>query len=125
GYQVGGTPVNADAQIGTVSVGGNWIASSIVAGVKAGADLKFGTADDAKPFGLGVKDDPNLFSKIGSVAIHGQVLGTNGAINDHFGIVAEEIGHFSAGGVTIPVHAGRHNDVINLGITGDVTLREV
>jgi len=124
GYDVGETPTNADAQIGTVFVGGNWIASSIVAGVTAGADLNFGTPDDLKISGPGTKDEPSLSSRIGTVTIRGQLLRSDFS-SLRFGFVAEEIGHFSAGGVTIPVHAGKHNDVINLGITGDVTLREV
>jgi hypothetical protein len=36
------------SMIGAVTVGGDWIASSVSAGVNAGADGKFGTADDTK-----------------------------------------------------------------------------
>ena len=36
GYDTSLTPANADAQIGPVTVGGDWIASSITAGVVAG-----------------------------------------------------------------------------------------
>ena len=41
------TPLDSDAQIGTVHVKGDLSASSIVAGADAGADGFFGTADDS------------------------------------------------------------------------------
>jgi hypothetical protein len=75
GVQVNGVAVNADAQIGSVYVGGDWIASNLVAGAVAGADGKFGTADDAKMSGASVKDEVGINSRIASVTIGGQVLG--------------------------------------------------
>src|SRR5260370_9836038 len=90
GYDVDGNPVNGDAQIGDVIVDRDWIASNLVAGVMAGADGLFGTADDAIIPG----GSPGIIARINSITINGQVSGTPAAVNstDHFGIVAEEIG---------------------------------
>jgi hypothetical protein len=115
-------PINADAQIGCVTVGGDWIASSIAAGSVPGLDGVFGTADDAKMTGAGVKDDAGISSRIESFEIDGQILGTVGG-TDHFGIVAESIGVVKVGATTIPTTAG--NDDTTIGITGDFRLREV
>jgi hypothetical protein len=51
GYDLDADPFNADASIGSVTVGvrngkGSWTASDLVAGVDTGADRKFGTGDD-------------------------------------------------------------------------------
>src|SRR5262249_29691987 len=98
--------------------------SNLVAGVAAGADGNFGTADDAKISGTGTTDSPTIISKIASITINGQVLGTVGG-TDHYGFVAELIGAFSVGGTAFPLHAGPDNDVCDVGATGDVTVREV
>ena len=121
---------NADAQIGTVTVGGDWIASSLVAGAKAGADGVFGTQDDVKfSSGPANKDVAGVFSRISNVIIGGQVLGTE-FTGDHFGIVAESVGSLSIGANLIPLLAGKHNDDILLaplidGFFGDLRLNEI
>jgi hypothetical protein len=123
-FDLGGTGPhgnNADAQIGLVSVGGDWIASNLVAGVSAGADGLFGTADDAKLSGAGVKDLGSTVSRIGQVIIGGQVRGTANA-GDHFGIVAEAIGSMTVGGASVAL-SPQANSVVNL--ASNVTLREV
>src|SRR4030095_1264732 len=66
---------NPDAQIGKVTVGGNWTASSIAAGVRTGADNVFGTSDDEKIPGT---DAPQIISKIASILIKGFALRTGG-----------------------------------------------
>ncbi len=91
----GPTAKNADAQIGTVSVGGDWIASDLVAGVKNISLQSFGDSNDAKI--SGGTDDPNRTSKIGSITIAGRALGaatSTGSTTDNrnFGFVAETIG---------------------------------
>ena len=48
GYDLNGLAVNGDAQIGAVTVGKDWVASNLVAGVQAGDDTIFGTADDSR-----------------------------------------------------------------------------
>jgi hypothetical protein len=119
-----GDAVNADAQIGAVTVGGDWAASSLAVGAVAGPDGFFGNADDAKMSGSVVKDDPQVFSKIASVTIAGQVLGTTGGA-DHFGIVAERIGAGPVGGTMLRLHAGMNNDDLPIGITGDFAVHEI
>src|SRR5262249_27907302 len=71
GVDAAGVAQNADAQIGNVVIGGDWIASSIAAGVVAGNGF-FGDTGDAKMTGAGVKDDSPVFSTIRSVTIGGQ-----------------------------------------------------
>src|SRR5205823_11370511 len=52
GYDIGLIPKNADAQIGAVIVGGDWIASSLAAGVVDGGN-GFGNSKNAKISGAG------------------------------------------------------------------------
>jgi hypothetical protein len=120
GYTEAGAAGNASVRIGPVTVGGNWIASSLVAGVDAGVDASFGTADDAS---INVFI-PTFHSQIVSVTIKGQAFGTFGGA-DHFGFVAQEVGAFKVGGRTLQLTPGTGNDVFNIGITGDLTVREV
>jgi len=135
GFDATGTPRNADAQIGAVSVGGDWIASNIVAGaVNFGADglpggvgpgadnVDFGNGNDVKMSGM-VKDDSLVFSQIASLTIGGQVMGTIG-FADHFGIVAENIGAVRIGGTLLTLAAGKSNDDFLVGITSDLRVNE-
>ena len=105
-----------------MSISGDWIASDLVAGVRP-IDSYFGNGDEIIPGGNGV------VSKIASIVIQGQVLGTPASINrtDHFGFVAQELGAFSIAGTTIKVTNGASNDLagLPLGATADVHLREV
>ena len=122
GFDVDLNPQNGDAQIGTIKVGGDWIASSASAGVTAGGD-GFGNANDTLIAGGGA-----IVAPIAAIQIGGIVIGTAGA-GDHFGFVAEQIGSFKSFGFTAPLHAGPPPppaDVIELSrATGDVTIREV
>jgi hypothetical protein len=132
--------LNADAQIGPVSIGGDWIASSIVAGaVNLGADdavggtgadadnINFGDSHDAKMAGGNVKDVAGLSSRIVSLTIGGQALGTIDNVNatDHYGIVAENVGAVRIGGTPLVLHMGNGNDDFLIGITNDLSVREV
>jgi hypothetical protein len=119
---------NPDAQIGAVKIGGDWIASSLVAGVQDDGDDElddfFGDDDDARiPGGNG-----SIVSRIASIVIKGAVLGTVG-LADHFGFVAQQIGSFSVAGTKLPLAAGAGSadDLAGyaVGITGDVRVREV
>jgi hypothetical protein len=121
GCDINGVGLNADAQIGGVYVGSDWIASSITAGAAPG-NSSFGDADDAKI--AGVKDDSAVFSKIGSLIIGGQTMGTVGG-TDHFGIVAEIVGALKFGGVSIPTAPDKSNDDFAIGITGDFRVNEI
>jgi len=106
-------------------VGGDWVASSLIVGTGSGADGWFGTADDTKlpagaDLGAGPVRDAGPVSRIASVAIRGQVIGS-AAAGDHLGFVAEQIGTFKCLGFTVPL-----TDVFELSpITGDVTIRRV
>lgn len=116
---ISSTPFNSDANIGSIVVGGDWIAGSIVAGVDDGTDLKFGTADDvASSFG----NDGDNVSRIASILIKGQVIGTVGG-TDHFGFVAEQIGKLKIGATTY-TFTSAEDDPIALGSTGDFIVRE-
>ncbi len=117
---------NADAQIGPVIVGGDWIASDLVAGALAGGDGQFGNADDVIMSGAGVKNVATVFSKITSIVIGGQVLGTVGA-GDHFGFVAQNIGSFKVKNsvTTFPLLAGNTNDDFLVGLLGDLRVNEI
>jgi hypothetical protein len=109
-----------DGQIGTVNVGGDWMASSLAAGVTAGDDGQLGTDDD---FLFVQAKDPSA-ARIGSLTIGGRVLGTSNP-DDHFGIVARQIDAFFAGGASkVHLHAGPGNDNYLLASTG-IRLREV
>ncbi len=87
---------NADAQMGTILINGDFIASNIVAGMTAGLDGKYGTADDVKMSGGGVKDVATVVSKITSLTIGGAIFGTTATNTDHFGIVAGNVGAFKS-----------------------------
>lgn len=122
GYIIG-TASNADAQIGSVTVGGDWIASNLVAGVLP-VTGGFGTADDIKIAG----GSSDVISKIGSIVIKGQAYGTFDG-SGHFGFVAQQIGSFKLGGTTIELLAGAFNDsgaaVKEIGAPGNLTIREI
>ena len=89
-----GDNFNADASLGTVSVGREWLASMILAGTDPGLDTFIGTTDDTKT--IGVNDIATRFSTIASIVIKGQAFGST-ASDDHFGIVAEVIGKAKVG----------------------------
>jgi len=115
--------VNGDAQISSVYVGGNWTASTLVAGTDRGTDSKFGTADDSL---ISLNEINALVSRIGILEIVGTVAGT--ADNtDHFGIVAEQIGKVIVGGTKLSLTPGASNDTVGiaLGTDSDFFVREV
>jgi hypothetical protein len=117
------TPRDPDVQIGSVTVGGDWITSSISAGIDP-KNGKLGDGDDQVITG---KNDPNILSKIGSIKIGGAVLGTPSSVSssDSFGFEAEQISSVSIGGVVLPLQAGAHNDNFPLGVTADFNLHEL
>ncbi len=122
GYDATGAAVNADVAIGAVKVLGQWIASDLVAGVAAGADGIFATADDALIGGGNV-----IVAKIASITITGAAFGTVGNLRDGFGFVTEEIGGVNIGKAKLPLAKGARNDLAPLlaGLTGDIRVREV
>jgi hypothetical protein len=120
GYNLIGTAVNADAQIGAVTVGGDWVTSDIAAGATDGLDDEFGTDDDAM-IGGGSAD---INSRIGSITIWGQALGDVSG-GDYFGWVAQAIGAVSIGGTMIPLTVGPGNDQVDIGATPGFHLLEL
>jgi hypothetical protein len=126
GYDINLNDLNGDAQIGAVTVGGDWAASNLVAGVKnfdVPANTQFGNIADAS-IGAG---NANISATIASVTIGGQVFGTPNSTNntDHFGFVAQQVDAVKIGGVAIALKAGAHNDSLDVGETTDVTVHEV
>lgn len=89
---------NADASIGSITVSGDWIASSATAGTTPGIDGFTGTEDDT--LAIGGRDRANLHASIGSFMVKGQALGSYAEPTDMFGIVAEQIGTAKVGGRT-------------------------
>jgi hypothetical protein len=77
---------NPNAQVGAVSVGGDWVATNLVAGIAFSE--KFGDGNDALANGV---DRTDILARISAVAIRGQVLGTADNSTDQFGIVAQII----------------------------------
>lgn len=114
---------NADAQIGSLKIGGNWMASSAVTGVVDSLQNGFGNADDAR---ISISsDNASIVSEIASIIIGGNISGTAGS-GDHFGFVAQQIGALKFNGSSVVLHAGGMPDVIDpLGATTDVSLREI
>ena len=126
GYDTNLTPVNADAQIGPVTVGKDWVASDLVAGVEDAAQNGFGNSDDGKISGT---DSAGIVSKIASITIGGVALGTPISVNaaDHYGFVAQQIGSLRVNGFNIPLNPGPENDLLGIpvGVTGDLDPLEV
>ena len=118
GYDTALALVNGNAQIGSVKVGGDWIAGNIVAGVRDGGVAGFGDAGDTI-IGGGAS-----IAKIASITIGGIVAGTSGG-GDHFGFVSHTIGSFKAVGFAAPFTAATAEFSDLSLITGDVTIREV
>ena len=118
GFDREAQPANADVQIGAVSVTNDWIASDLVAGVRA-IDPFFGNGD-----GL-IAGGNAILSKIASIVIGGQALGTV-APGDHFGFVAEQIGSFKIATTSFTLNAGGSNDLAgrSVGATFDLRVRE-
>ncbi|HEV7402243.1 MAG TPA: integrin alpha [Chthoniobacteraceae bacterium] len=115
---------NSHAQIGAITVNGNWTASSIVAGAKTNAGnvtdpIFFGNADDTALTG----GTSTAIARIASIVIKGEVHGTAGG-GDHFGFVAQQIGSVKIGAVKYKL-AKNTTDVFEIGDTSDFTIREL
>jgi hypothetical protein len=102
GYNPAGTGVNAAAQIGAVTVYGNWMASNLVAGAGPGADGQFGTTDTV----LTSTDAASVLSQIGPIIITGTVSGNSTNLKAHYGFVAQEVTSLKVGVKVITVTPG-------------------
>lgn len=80
--------------------------------------------NDAKMSMNYTKDVATISSRIASVTIGGQVLGTVGGA-DHFGIVAENVGAMTIGDTRLVLASGNSNDDFTIGITGDMRIHEI
>ena len=111
-------PTDGNAQVGSVSVSGDWIASSLVAGTANSSLNDFGDGTDTVITG-------GTIASIASITIKGIVAGS-AAASDHFGFVSHTIGACKAAGFTATLHATGPLDGIELSpLTDDVTIREV
>lgn len=119
GYDAFQVPVNADAQIGTITVAGNWRGGCIVAGVHPGLDWRYGTADDLIIAG----GSEGITARIGAITL-GQAQSTPGS-GDNFGIVSEAVGSLTIGGVPRVLKLGPHNDDFLVSPTDDLRLHEL
>ncbi len=97
GYDKTFVPTNGDASIGTVTINGNWTASSLVAGIKDDTDNGFGLDDVPIP---GFDATPTVFSRIASLIIKGTVTSSPSA-TDTYAITAQQIGKVKIGTTTI------------------------
>lgn len=107
-----GVATNGDAQIGAVTIGGDFISSSIIAGLDAGSGGAFGDAGDT----LISPGSATIFASIASVAIKGQALGTAAAGDAaHYGIGAQFVGAVTVGKTKVPLLGGKSNDTFAAG----------
>jgi hypothetical protein len=97
-----------DAQISSITVGQNWLASNLTAGIAAVASDNFA-----------------LKSRIGPITVGGVVIGEATAANFEF--KSEEIVSFKVGGTALPLQKGPRNDLagFTVGALGDVKVVEV
>ena len=123
GYDTDGLAANGDAQIGAIKVGGDLLATSIVAGIQS-TDAFFGNFDKV----IATGDTPAIISKIASLTVGGQIAGTVDPgppatkSVDMFGLEAQFIGAIKTGAVNLPLKAGPFLDDFRLSQT---TLRDV
>lgn len=117
--------MNGRAQIGAISVGGDWIASSVTAGLLPFANATgplnfFGNGDDrfinAGPAGV--------IASIASITIKGRAMGSF-ATGDFYGIVAEQIGSVTLGKVKLAFTAANTTDGFFVGPTPDFLIGEI
>jgi hypothetical protein len=123
GYAPDDTPSggsNGDASIHTIRVGGDWIASSVSAGIQDAAGDGFANGDDYV-----IPGSTAIVARIASITIGGAVIGTMTNPNDHFGFTAESIGSFKAGLYTAPLTVAKDLPIPLALLTGDVHIREV
>jgi hypothetical protein len=119
GYNINLTPLNPDAGIGAISVGGNWGASSVAAGVQ---DTSVAGDRTSLPDGFGRNDTliasdttpTTLFSTIASITIKGFATGSATPTTDFFGLTAQAIGKVSIHGTAVvPTGADTSLDTTN------------
>jgi hypothetical protein len=106
GFDAIQSPADADASIGPVTVGGDWVASILVAGAEDSGFPGFGIGDVLQTVG-----DTPLVARIVSITIKGDATGST-VSGDHFGFVAQQIGGLKIGGRTFALSAAKDNILI-------------
>ncbi len=97
GYDTNLSALNGNAQIGAVTVGGDWIDSSMAAGVTNTNGPGFlGDGHDSV-----IGDLANSIARIASITITGMVAGS-GSPGEHFGFVSHFVGPFKSLGFSVP-----------------------
>jgi len=111
-------PLNGNAQIGPISIGGDLVASHLIAGVRpvSGFGDVFGADTD---FIIG--NLPNSIARIASIVIGGVVIGT-AVSGDRFGIESHAIGSLTINGFAVPLASPVSLSPLT---GGDVTVRKV
>jgi hypothetical protein len=110
--------------VGVGAKPGDWSATDVVAGVTAGSDGFFGTADDAGIVQVGVPT--KIHSEIAHVTIKGQIVpSANQQIPTHYGIVAEQVVTVRLAGSEIALQTGANNDHVEIGGAKDTAVQEV
>jgi len=120
GYNRGEQPVNADARIGKVTVKGDWIASSLVAGVDDSTADGFGQNDTV----IAGDSTPSILSSIASIVIKGTATGSATA-GDHFGISAQRVGNLTISGAKVPLSKGTLDNILLDEANGDFRVVEI
>jgi len=110
---------NPDAALGLITVGKDFVASSIVAGINKTNGM-IGDADDQ--FAGGNAGSTDVIARLAGLTVGGQVQGTIGGPLDRFGIEAESIGFIKIGKAKLALSAGK--DDLTIGFTADVRVRE-
>ena len=113
-------PQNSDASVGKVVVGGNWSASSLVAGVLDATGDGFGQNDRL----IAGDRTRNVVARIASIVIKGTATGS-AAEGDHFGITAQSIGKLSIDGADIALKKNKRDNILLDPINGDFRLVEI
>jgi hypothetical protein len=121
GFDADLNEVNGDAQINTIKIGADFVASTVRAGTTLGADTLPATNDDGIIPGGGAP-----VSSIASIQIGGQVFGTPDSVDnaDHFGFSAQRISAVKIAGKSLTLNPADDTDNIDIGATGDVSILE-
>ncbi len=116
-------PVNPGTSLGAITIGGDFIASSIVTCVGKGPDGKFGGGDDTFEPGVAVNPAMVKIAKIASIVIKGNIVGDQTGAG--YAIAAEHIAKLTVGGAVIPLIVGKSNDALSIGFGANVFIEEV
>ncbi|HEX8312714.1 MAG TPA: Calx-beta domain-containing protein, partial [Chthoniobacteraceae bacterium] len=111
---------NADASTGKITINGNWIATSLVAGIFDSTGDGFGRNDVV----IGGDTTTSISSRIASIVIKGTVTGT-AAEGDHYAITAQELGKLSINGEKIALNKQGKDNILIDQTNGDFRVVEV